>query len=123
MLSELRLINYKKFVWEKISLEPITVFVGPNGSGKSTIASALRTIAAIMRLGMKSAFPEGLFSFDRIISHTPGKFGYDHAPIGLGLSGQTDGFGFDYDIIFLCRNSVAEVCYQGLKIEGRRHIG
>ncbi|MCP4108953.1 MAG: AAA family ATPase [Desulfobacteraceae bacterium] len=40
MISEIRLINYKKFLCERIPLEPITVFIGPNGAGKSTIASA-----------------------------------------------------------------------------------
>jgi predicted ATPase len=30
MISEIRLINYRKFVCERIPLEPMTVFIGPN---------------------------------------------------------------------------------------------
>ncbi|MCP4345997.1 MAG: AAA family ATPase [Desulfobacterales bacterium] len=120
MISEIRLINYKKFLCERIPLDPITVFIGPNGAGKSTIASALHTIAAIMRLGLKSAFPEGFFSFDRVINYHAEKIGYKDAPIGFGISVQTDSLNFDYDIIF-CRDLSSPsgfiITYEGLKIK------
>jgi len=117
MISEIRLINYRKFVCERIPLEPITGFIGPNGSGKSTVASAIHTIAAIMRLGLQSAFPEGFFSFDRILSYDAEKFGYDETPMGLGISGKFDDLSFDYDIIFSKDSSDFFIHYEGIKIK------
>ncbi len=119
MISEIRLINYKKFLCERIPLEPFTVFVGPNGSGKSTVASAIHGVATIMRLGLNAAFPEVFFSFDRLINHNAEKFGYKNAPMGFGISGGTDHFCWDYDILF-CKEANSPsgfyIHYEGLKL-------
>jgi len=119
MISEIRLINYKKFLCERIPLEPVTVFVGPNGSGKSTVASAIHAIAAVMRLGLNAAFPEVFFSFDRLISHDAEKFSYPDAPMGLGISGNTGHLYMDYDILF-CKDADSPsgffIRYEGLKL-------
>jgi predicted ATPase len=104
MITEIRLVNFKKFVNEKIPLSPLTVFIGPNGSGKSSVASALYNLATIMRLSIAAAFPEGIFTFKNIISYDALKLGYKYAPIGLGISGNMDKLVFDYDIFF-CRDS------------------
>jgi len=120
MISQVRLINYKKFLCEKISLEPMVVFIGPNGSGKSTVASALYVIATIIRLGLKSAFPEGFYSFDNIRNYDADKLGYRFAPIGLGISGNIADFSFDYDIVFSRdKESPSDyfINYEGLKIK------
>jgi len=120
MISEIRLINYKRFRCEKISLEPITVFIGPNGAGKSTIASALYVMATIIRLGLRSAFPKGLFSFDHLRSYDADEFGYRFPPIGLGISGRINFFTFDYDIVFSEDSNSPSgyyINYEGLKIE------
>lgn len=104
MISELRLNNYKKFRNERIPLSPLTIFIGPNGSGKSSISSALSTLATIMRLGLKSAFPQGLFSFKRILNDNALSAGIgcgvDSFMMGLGISGTSQGLVFDYDIEF-----------------------
>lgn len=120
MISQIRLINYKRFRCEKILLEPITIFIGPNGAGKSTIASALHVMATIIRLGLRSAFPKGFFSFDHLRSYDADEFGYKDAPIGLGISGRISTFEFDYDLVFTeDANSLSGyfINYEGLKIE------
>jgi predicted ATPase len=100
MISEIRLVNYMKFLNEKIPLSPITIFIGPNGSGKSTVASALYKLSTIVRLGIKAAFPEGFFTFKNIINYDAENFGYSFPPIGLGISGTLGDMTFDYDIFF-----------------------
>jgi predicted ATPase len=121
MLNEIRLINYKAFLCEKIPLEPITVFIGANGSGKSTIASALYALSTTLRLGLLAAFPEGLFSFRNLRNFEPLKCGYKHPPIGFGVSGAIEDFQFDYDIIFereLNSPTGFFIDYEGIKISG-----
>ncbi len=120
MISQIRLMNYKRFRCEKIALQPMTVFIGPNGSGKSTIASALYVMATIIRLGLRSAFPKGVFSFSNLRSYDADEFGYRVAPIGLGISGRINSFRFDYDLIFTedaASPSGYAINYEGLKIE------
>lgn len=125
MISEIRLINYKKFLCERIPLKPVTVFVGPNGSGKSTVASAIHAISAIMRLGLNAAFPEVFFSFDRLLNHNADKFSYPDAPMGLGISGNTDDLYMDYDILF-CKNADSPsgffIHYEGLKLRDGQSV-
>lgn len=120
MISEIRLLNYKRFRCEKISLEPLTVFIGPNGAGKSTVASALYILGAIIRLGLRPAFPQGFFSFHNLRSYDADEFGYRFAPIGLGISGHIHACKFDYDIIFAEDThspSGYYINYEGLTIE------
>ncbi len=120
MLTEIRLINFKSFLNEKIALKPISLFIGPNGSGKSTIASALYAISTSLRLGLSAAFPDGFFSFWNIRHFEAMKCGYKHPPIGMGLSGVIDSFKFDYDIIFTRTNNSRSrfyINYEGIRIQ------
>ena len=121
MLSEIRLFNYKAFIEEKISLKPVTIFIGPNGSGKSSVASALYALSTALRLGLRAAFPEGFFSVYNIRNFNAEKFGYNYAPIGIGLSGATNSAKFDYDIFF-SEDSNSEtgyyINYEGLNLKG-----
>lgn len=122
MLSEIRLFNYKTFVEEKISLQPISVFIGPNGSGKSTIASALHALSTALHLGLFAAFPDGFFSFWNMRNFDAKNFGYRFPPIGLGVSGNIDSLTFDYDILFT-RDDKSKtgfyINYEGIKIHGQ----
>ncbi len=100
MIKTIRLLNYKKFKEETIKFDRINVFIGANGAGKSSIAASIYSIATIIRLGLKSAFPEGLFSFNNVINFDRLSFGYKFSPIGLGIDGVVDGSEFEYDIVF-----------------------
>lgn len=121
MFTQIRLLNYRKFKEEAINLEPLNVFIGANGSGKSTVGAAVYSIATIIRLGLQSAFPDGLIhSFFNIINHDKATYGYRFAPIGLGVSGKIDDFTFDYDIIFGADSNSSRgfyINYEGIKID------
>ena len=125
MLTEIRLINYKAFLCTRITLEPITIFIGPNGSGKSTIASALYALSTTIRLGLIAAFPEGFFSFWNLRHFDAKKCGYKYPPIGIGVSGDLDGFSFDYDIFFsrdVNSSSGFFISYEGLRIRKGKEL-
>jgi len=120
VLREIRLINYKAFLCERIKLEPITVFIGSNGSGKSSVASALYALSTIIRLGLLAAFPEGFFSFWNLRNFEPLDCGYKYPPIGIGISGDIDGMAVDYDILFTRDDNSQTgfyINYEGIKVQ------
>ena len=125
MLTGIRLIKYQASLCTRITLEPITIFIGPNGSGKSTIASALYALSTTIRLGLIAAFPEGFFSFWNLRHFDAKKCGYKYPPIGIGVSGDLDGFSFDYDIFFsrdVNSSSGFFISYEGLRIRKGKEL-
>lgn len=127
MITQLRLLNYRKFKKESINLAPLNVFIGANGSGKSTVGSSVYAIATIIRLGLKAAFPKGLIhSFFNVINYDKNLYGYKYPPIGLGISGRIKAISFDYDIIFSPDSNSQSgfyINYEGLKIQSQGFTG
>ena len=110
MITSIRLVNFKNFADETLSVGPFTVIVGANASGKSNIRDAFRFLHGIGRG----------YTLAEIIG---GKYGADWKPI-RGAANEIVRFGqAAFSIEVRMKLEDADVCYliEVSSDEGRHH--